>query len=261
MQQELRAYINQTKVLHITNEGTASSRECESEAPESPLECAHGHDGHGLENHGQRRLSARHATVQETDTGDDQEHKTAHDHLVDIFPLEADVGRVDVHLLRVAAIGNALVEAWLCPRSVRGSDLGREGMNHPRTTTGAVAMAAKSSCRVFGPGHGNGRREGSERESSVGPARTSTVYIPSITPVMIAKPRDENSFPEPVPTLDPTILEVAVHPWQCFEVAGRMLLWIQKQRHNTGGGRLGPLPRRGRDTRVDNRGPEARFDR
>lgn len=128
----MSAYVFHAKVGQVANEGTASSRECKAEAPESPLECAHGHDSEGLEDHGKGRLPARHTAVQKSDTRDNQEDETTHDDLVDIFPFQADILGVDVDFLRVAAIGDAGIKGRLCPQSVKGSGTAREWMMNVR---------------------------------------------------------------------------------------------------------------------------------
>ena len=70
----------------------------------SPLECNDCHNRHGLENHGQSRLSPRHTTIKQADTGDNKEYEHAHDHLIDIFELNAGIRCIDVDLLRVATL-------------------------------------------------------------------------------------------------------------------------------------------------------------
>jgi hypothetical protein len=105
--------ISHPKITEVANKGPTSSGKCEAESPECPLKGYDSHNGHGLEDHSKRRLSTSHATVKQTNTGHDQEDHTAEDDLVDVFPFKADVGRIDVHLLWVAAIGDGRVELRL----------------------------------------------------------------------------------------------------------------------------------------------------
>jgi hypothetical protein len=70
----------------------------------SPLECDNSHDSHRLENHGKSRFPSRHASIEKTDARDNQEHEHAHDHLKDIFEFNADVGCIDIDLLRIASL-------------------------------------------------------------------------------------------------------------------------------------------------------------
>lgn len=77
-------YIHQAKVGQASNKGTTISREGQAEAPELPLEADYGHDSKTLEDHGERRLAPRHATVQQADARDDEEDEAAHNDLVDI---------------------------------------------------------------------------------------------------------------------------------------------------------------------------------
>ena len=77
--------------------------------PKAPLKSDHGHDTQGLEYHGQRRLAARHPSIQKTDARDNEEDQHAGEVLVDIVELQALIGRVHVDELRIATVGKAAV--------------------------------------------------------------------------------------------------------------------------------------------------------
>lgn len=51
-----------------------------------------------------------HATIQKTDTRNDEEDQGTHDDLIDIMKLKAGIWKVDIGVQWVSAIGNGLVE-------------------------------------------------------------------------------------------------------------------------------------------------------
>ena len=107
-------HIFHAKVAQVTNEWSTSAREGKRKSPECPLKRADGHDCECLEDHGKSRLPASHATIKKTDTGNNDKDEAAHNDLVDIFPFEADILRIDVDLLWITAVGNAGIEGGLC---------------------------------------------------------------------------------------------------------------------------------------------------
>lgn len=75
-------HVNQSEVRHRSDEWPSISGEGQCEAPELPLEGDNSHDSETLEDHRQRRLSAGHPTIEQADSGHDEEHKTSEDDLI-----------------------------------------------------------------------------------------------------------------------------------------------------------------------------------
>ena len=133
-----------TEMRQVADKRASSARIREREAPEHPLKRGDGNDHQGLEQHGQRRLPARKAAIQEAEAGNDQPDDEAAEDDVGVVELVAGILQVHVFFERVAAIGLGLVEGRLLTtvslESISPLALRKEKLEDSRELVGATSL-------------------------------------------------------------------------------------------------------------------------
>jgi hypothetical protein len=105
--------VDHSKIRKVSDERASRARIRQRKSPKHPLEGRHSCNKQRLEEHGQRRLSASEAAIEKTDARDNEPNDEAAEDEVGVVKFVADILRIYVDFLRVAAIGNGGVEGGL----------------------------------------------------------------------------------------------------------------------------------------------------